>query len=264
MNFFNLKGKPFTHEDGKYYNLDTSRHNKKIPVGFIVSESYRVIGSLEQLHKFTEVNNLDLRRVLPREYWGKEITVEYASVASDDIALVPDEHLLRLREFSLRGLYLKARVIDVIDGDTVSLAVYVPFESLSQLHIERGNARSCAALPFRSNYGFVIRLRCRLYGIDTAEKKTAKGVAIRERLIKIFLRTDNIIYAQFFDLDKYGRHLVNLFSYLRAKQSINEELLTYKGMTNVYHGGKKEGFEDEVTEVIFVKEKRSLLSRFFR
>lgn len=253
MDLVNLNGRKLNVDNSRYYNLKTSRLIKNIPIGFIISDRYRVVGTFEELHQFARLNKLNIKDVLPSEYWKEELVCKYSEAYTDDIEKIPEETLHNLNEFSLMGMNLKARILDIIDGDTVSLAVFIPLLPLSQMNIGRSGRYRCSALPFQKSSGFVARLRCRLQGIDTVEKNTEKGLLIRETLIKICNQTKNIVHVQFYEPDKYGRHLVRLYSFANSKRSINEELLEHKEMTNVYHGGKKESFE----------EKRSLFSRIF-
>jgi len=239
----NIRGRPLNHDNIRYYNLKTSRLVKNVPVDAIVGVKYLVIGSVEELRQFANLNNLPYKDVIPEEYLKEEVEKITLATRSDDIEDISDKELSLLTEFSLMHLKAKAKVLTVIDGDTISAAVYIPMDFLSQQRSSK-NSNYCFALPYRSNTGFLARFRCRLYGIDTAEKNTSGGVEIKNKLIELCHKTNNIVYIQFFDTDKYGRHLIRMFSDSKYQKSINNELMSHSNMTNEYYGGKKETFTE--------------------
>jgi micrococcal nuclease len=123
----------------------------------------------------------------------------------------------------------KARLIRVVDGDTVDAMI------------------DCGFNTFKKE-------RIRLYGIDTPETRTRdkkekeKGLAAKARLIELIEEGNNefIVETSIDKKGKYGRLLGTLFrikssektSTASAAQSYNETLLA-EGHAVEYLGGKK-------------------------
>jgi endonuclease YncB( thermonuclease family) len=147
--------------------------------------------------------------------------------------------------FSLKGRKLIGKVVDVYDGDTCKII-----------------------MDLDSN---IIKMSCRLSGIDTPEIKPPLSKANRElevvaakkcrnRLIqlatgltnvevglskeqlKVILNThDKLVLMDCGEFDKYGRLLVRLYDINDADKCFNT-VLVEEGLANSYDGGKKETF----------------------
>jgi endonuclease YncB( thermonuclease family) len=121
--------------------------------------------------------------------------------------------------FTLRGSELECKVVDVYDGDTITLAVPVA--------------------------GDVYAFKCRLYGIDTPEIRTnnldEKEIGIKARDELRFLILDTVVRAKFIDKpEKYGRPLVTIFD--TNKTNINDTMIN-RNLAHKYTGGKKKGWK---------------------
>lgn len=249
----NLTGRPITLEAIRYYNLATSRFIGSVPKDSIVGVKYRVVGSPEQLKTFANTNHLPLEDVIPKEFLKSANVCVNMSACHTDIEKVPDDQLNSLCEFSFLGLSGKAKVLDVIDGDTVSMVIYIPLDFLSEMRSRVFNRRvveQCSALPYKDNHGFIARFRCRLLGVDTAEHNVQAGVDAKDNLIRILNKTKNIVYAKLNNMDKYGRVLVDLYSDKAMKQSITNELLKDSSVALPYYGGTKQEFIPRETKPI--------------
>jgi micrococcal nuclease len=126
--------------------------------------------------------------------------------------------------FENRKEYIK--VLKVIDGDTVDLALY------------------------HEGLGKAFRHRVRLYGIDTPEKRPSKNDPDRDDEIKASLKskealetrlkeTDYIVMAMFYKSDKYGRLLCTFYD--KEQKDINQWMIE-NGFAKPYFGGTKEKF----------------------
>jgi micrococcal nuclease len=118
--------------------------------------------------------------------------------------------------FSLEGFECKGKVVDIYDGDSLTLI-----------------------LPFRDEY---FKFKCRLYGIDTAESCTKNldeknvGVDAKKFLEKMLLgEIVDVICNKF---DKYGRLLVVV---IYKDQNI-VDLMVKNGFGYYYDGGKRKNF----------------------
>lgn len=137
--------------------------------------------------------------------------------------------------FSLNGLKIKAKVIDIYDGDTITVAININNDIKS--------------------------FKCRLYGIDTPELKghqSEYGIRGRNKLIewitngKTVLNCNNIytrdniknickenkelITIECGPFEKYGRLLVTI--YTKDGTNLNQQLLNH-GFAKPYFGKTK-------------------------
>lgn len=124
-------------------------------------------------------------------------------------------------EFTLEGKFLECKVIDVYDGDTVTII-----------------------FPFENN---CYKKKCRLFGIDTPEKRTKNleekkaAIIAKEFLEEIVL--NKIVWIKFEDWDKYGRLMGHIYKNKNSKNSINN-MLVENGFAYKYDGGTKKKFEE--------------------
>lgn len=124
--------------------------------------------------------------------------------------------------FSLSGIRCKGRVVRVYDGDTLWLAI-----------------------PYPDNK--VFKYRVRLHGYDAPELHPRSDAENRDQLVqaalnaKAFLEQtlarSNLVDAEFFEYDKYGRPLVKL-TLPGETQTIND-LMVAKRFGYAYQGKTK-------------------------
>ena len=124
-------------------------------------------------------------------------------------------------EFTLAGQQCEAKVIDVYDGDTVTLAFVFA--------------------------GHIFRKRCRVDGVDCAEIRTnsaeEKGVGLEAKEFVTALLLNKIIWVEFStEGDKYGRLLGKIYT-KKGGVSLASMLISH-GYGYEYHGEKKQKFED--------------------
>jgi len=123
---------------------------------------------------------------------------------------------------TLKGYSSKCKVVRVVDGDTVYLVCFEPDSDR------------------------LMKLNCRLNGIDTPEMKKTPDIAkaARQELIKLVCNTMNendntkIMWVKFYGPDKYGRELVDLFESEGMAESVNARLISM-GIARKYDGGAK-------------------------
>ena len=135
--------------------------------------------------------------------------------------------------YSLKGIRTKCNILDVYDGDTLWLAIKI--------------------------HGSIYKYRCRMYGYDSPEiKPLLKNVNREEEIRKAHLARDFLknlllnknVEVEFFDYCKYGRPLINLYTY--DKLNIYQSLISkrkYNLVNNImissghgchYMGGTKQ------------------------
>ena len=126
---------------------------------------------------------------------------------------------------SLEGVECECKVIDVYDADTITVAI-----------------------PFHNK---IYKVKCRLLGIDSAEKRTKnlaeKTVSLEATKWLSDLIKDKIIWIKCGDWGKYGGRVLGTIymnkENLEKDESINK-LVVEKGYAYEYNGNKKKKFEE--------------------
>lgn len=133
-------------------------------------------------------------------------------------------------EYSLEGLRCQVKVLRILDGDTVDIALY------------------------HAGLRMTYRHRVRLYGIDTPEKHPKKDQPNRELEMAASARSTDALRhrleaihhlpeAVFHSTDKYGRLLCTLYAPDQPPpaQSINDWMIA-EGYAYAYDGKTKKTF----------------------
>jgi endonuclease YncB( thermonuclease family) len=144
----------------------------------------------------------------------------------------------QVQEFSLKNMEFLCKIIDVYDGDTCKMIIYIDNK--------------------------FVKFHCRLLGIDTPEIKPLKSKENREdeimraklcrnRLIslccndnrekitdsnykEVLENNNNLVKVKCYEFDKYGRVLIELLTH--DGESFNN-ILVKEGLAKEYDGGKK-------------------------
>jgi micrococcal nuclease len=108
----------------------------------------------------------------------------------------------------------RAKLLRVIDGDTVDLEVDLGLETYR-------------------------RVKCRLYGLNAPEKSTDAGKAAAKWLTERMGQVKTLYVQTIKDrTEKYGRYLVILFDADGLHEAINTEMVD-AGHAVEYYGGKR-------------------------
>jgi len=130
--------------------------------------------------------------------------------------------------YSYENRKQKVKVLRVVDGDTVDIAMY---------HAETNH---------------IFKYRVRLYGIDTPEKRPLKSDPNREKEIAASKQSSkamtdkleanyNIVTALFYKPDKYGRLLCTFYD--NKGEDINAWMIQ-QGYATSYFGKTKKSYEE--------------------
>ena len=134
--------------------------------------------------------------------------------------------------YSYENRKQKVKVLRVVDGDTVDIAMY---------HAETNQ---------------IFKYRVRLYGIDTPEKRPSKSDPNREKEIAASKQSSkgmtdklqenkNIVTALFYKPDKYGRLLCTFYD--NKGEDINAWMIQ-QGYATSYFGKTKKSYEEVCLE----------------
>ena len=152
----------------------------------------------------------------------------------------------------------KARVVYVVDADTIDVVLFINptdfctphWSRVDQKMIPTQNAHLCVSSNDTDNNNetiteqLLVKLRLRLYGIDAAEKNTVPGQRCKEWAEIKYKELNNIVYANLMGTDSKGRVLANLYECQNSNRSINQLLVDhmdpcYGKLCVSYHGEHK-------------------------
>ena len=122
-----------------------------------------------------------------------------------------------LNVFSCNNIGCYCLIEKIIDGDTMLCSFKIPYGELRKNGVLFANKLQ--------NDDFVyLKFKCRLFGIDAAEKNTIQG-QIAILLISNILKINQVYFCKLFSNDKYGRQLVIIYD---KNKDITERLLAFE------------------------------------
>jgi endonuclease YncB( thermonuclease family) len=240
-----------------WYNLDTNRRITKMngKVGLIdpavAASNWSIISEFIELNDIhpdcikymKEENRQDLIDAME-----ERLSPHISMIEANNVDDVPDDVLRSLDIFSFSRISTRAKVLNVVDGDTIDVAIILNPKELCISHWSRRDkkmiytqsAQICGdnsaykstmnVREFRErkiNEGILMKLRLRLYGIDTAEKETIPGQRCKEWSILKYNELNNIVYVTLMGTDARGRTLANVYECSDANRSINQLLIEH-------------------------------------
>lgn len=139
-----------------------------------------------------------------------------------DVDKISIDNLGSLSNLTLKGIRCNGVITRVVDGDTYEIALGVTVADLCY--------KTCCAMAHQSvlSETIILKIKCRLKGVDAAEMKTEQGQEARELVIRWFQQRGNKVWVETEGNDKYGRILASVWDRTR-KEDIGTYLLCYKG-----------------------------------
>jgi len=263
MSWLNLHKKPFTECQEKFYHLSTGRFVSHVPDHCYGLRNIRVVGSVAEVTDFWLLNETclqgkslhdylyepckDFSTLISQHHHQRGKTGPPAIIHTTDVSKLTDEQLHHLNVFNFNGCFLKAKVVKVIDGDTIDVAVYVTLKDLATTWTHDGHVHTSILLSEDTSSGFFTVVRLRLFGLDTPEINTELGKVSSKLFEERLVALQNIIWVEFLENDKYGRSLALLYADHEKKELLNNYLFEEscrqkKVLVNHYQGGKKDHF----------------------
>jgi len=149
--------------------------------------------------------------------------------------------------FTMNGMKTFARVVNVIDGDTLSLVIPL-FDKYFKFNVRINGIDTCEV---HSNDVEIKDkgLKAKYRVIEMLSKKDIKDVLCisRKQIIELFNTNISIVWIECLDFDKYGRLLGNVFFDNKTK-NIGDILVSEK-LAYRYDGGTKLTEEQQKQEI---------------
>jgi endonuclease YncB( thermonuclease family) len=146
--------------------------------------------------------------------------------------------------FSLKGLNTEARVVNVVDGDTLVLIIFL-FDKYFKFYSRISGIDTCEV---RSNNKeikeFGLAAKYRIIELLCPNKKISEIMCItKKQIIDLFKENICIVKIECFEFDKYGRLLANIFTTknINLAKTLLEEKLAYQ-----YDGKTKLNEEEQL------------------
>ncbi len=234
--FVNLKLKHFTCDTLKWYNLDTSRQVGSLKDKIKIISPRITANSIESIYSFLLINGLSIKDLeAPTDTITKLKAVEKLQkklpkhVSKGDLDTLDIEELRNLPQFSFSRMWLNGRILNVVDGDTVDIAMSIPVSEM----MHASGIQTCMVVG-KGHPNIIISHRLRLYAIDTAEKNTVEGQLVKQFSIDVYNETNGKITVMLLGTGARGRDLALIYPRKSKKsktstsvQSINQRILEY-------------------------------------
>lgn len=249
--FVNLNGQ-FIKPDEGYYNLSTNRFitkpNKR--AGLIISDKFKIVGTLEQIEQFAYLNNIPLDEIVSlsgQGFWSRLISCFPRKKKAVNGLLVSTKltsiNFDTLSEFNFFGLKGKCRMLEIIDGDTFIVGIVVPLDFLREMQLRKvasTTVKQSLAVLSKEKVKMAIKIRCRLAGIDAVEMSTKDGPEAKRIVEDISQRYGNEFFFTCLGQDKYGRHLLRIYLDKEMTKDLSVYLVSnHAKFFTYYYGGKK-------------------------
>jgi endonuclease YncB( thermonuclease family) len=145
------------------------------------------------------------------------------------------DHLSR---FTLYGLETLGKIVSIYDGDTFDMCLVVPLKQLSSERPISKRKKGVCLICDGTDSNVVMRMKCRLDGLDARELKDERGEKAKE-ILKNYI-DGKILKCRIGMYDKYGRVLVKLYIEKDGKEiELNQHLQVHKEYFTFYDGGSK-------------------------
>jgi len=152
---------------------------------------------------------------------------------------------INIQEFILTGKFLPARLVDIIDGD--SLVVILPvFDSYYKYHVRINGIDTCE-IKSKNQDNKILALQARLELLclitqskttNTTQKQEYDINITRTDIKRILNESVFLVYLECKDFDKYGRLLADVYSDSIKSVCLSNYLLD-KNLAYVYTGATK-------------------------
>ena len=126
--------------------------------------------------------------------------------SSVQLLLSQADHIQR---FTLYDIITYGKIVSVYDGDTFDMSFIVPLKLLTtERNISKRKKGICLICEGEYADSILMRMKCRMEGINAPELDTEEGIVAKEDLERIL--NHKIVKCRLGGYDKYGRILVSI------------------------------------------------------
>jgi endonuclease YncB( thermonuclease family) len=214
----NLKFKFISLPPSGWYNLDTNRVNSQRDIAKyglmypnVCSSSWETIAFFLYLNNIDHINIrfvVDSDKTLLCNAFHRNLS--FSPNNSNDLNL-----------FQFKNIFTMAKVIDVIDGDTIDILLTLTPSSF------RFCVSQSPVISWSNDFEITLKLRLRLYGIDAMESNTLGGQKAKEYAKILYSQWNNQIYVYLMGYDAHNRTLALVYSDQSRNVLINKLILDH-------------------------------------
>ena len=114
-----------------------------------------------------------------------------------------------IQRFTLYDIVTYGKIISVYDGDTFDMSFVIPMKALTtERNISKRKKGICLICEGDYESSILMRMKCRMEGINAPELNTPEGIVAKDDLEKIIDK--RIVKCRLGNYDKYGRVLVTI------------------------------------------------------
>lgn len=143
--------------------------------------------------------------------------------------------------FSLQGFQAWARVVDIYDGDTLTVVMRAPADKFHKFHVRIAGIDTAEMKEEKMcSHGLACMAKMEVVRMITGRQTDTNMIKHRKDMVKLLEENIYLVEVDCGPFDKYGRLLANV----RTSDGVNiGPTLMEGGLANAYDGGKKQKFE---------------------
>ena len=147
-----------------------------------------------------------------------------------------DNHGISTPYLTLSGISTLGRLVDVIDGDSLSIVLPV-FNNYYRYNVRVNGIDTCE-MKSKSEENKRMALKARNTILDLVTEQTNQENLTKKQIQHLLDEKVTLVWVECLDFDKYGRLLANIYKKQDDKQSLSEYLLEHK-LAYKYGGSTK-------------------------
>lgn len=148
--------------------------------------------------------------------------------------------------FSLKGINTHAKVVNVIDGDTIVLVIPIIKNVYFKFNCRLNNIDTCETRSSNEKLkDFGIKAKYRLIELISKKKLNFDDEISKKDIQSIFNDDCFLVYVKCYNFDKYGRLIVDILLNNTDKKSLSDILLE-ENLAYAYNGQTKLTDEEQL------------------
>lgn len=165
---------------------------------------------------------------------------------------------IHTQKFSLRGLCTQGRIVDIIDGDSLSIILHI-FDSYYKFNVRINGIDTCELksknelnkdLAHKARMAVLCIITGKLEEFEELEEFEDTRILSKKEMQNVLDKEVFMVYLECLDFDKYGRLLANVYTNSNKNDRLSlSEYLLKNNLAYVYTGDTKLT-EDEQLNIV--------------
>lgn len=179
-----------------------------------------------------------------------ELTETVNELTETELKMIFKNYTIKTPRFSLNGLKTYGRLVDIIDGD--SLTIILPVHNTYYKFNVRLNGIDASEIHSHDDYlkQNALKTRNEIFKLITnMEQKKIDKIYTKEEIKDILEKELTLVWVECLEFDKYGRLLAEIYISKEKSISLSKYLLE-NNLVYKYNGGTK---LNEIAQIIELK-----------